>query len=96
MQWEIDEEASGNDQPSEESSSKWSTRLRLTLQNLGEIDAQIHLQDNQMPLSMNAGNAETRAQMRSASLALRTQLDEAELTLASKGISALPEKVTDG
>jgi hypothetical protein len=45
---------------------------------------------------MSAGNAETRALMRSASLDLRSQLDEAGLTLASMGVGAPTEKENDG
>ncbi|MEI7611297.1 MAG: flagellar hook-length control protein FliK [Betaproteobacteria bacterium] len=85
MQWEIDEDAAH--QQGEETAPQWSTRLRLTLPNLGEIDAKIRLQGNQMTLSMSAGSAETRQMMRAASLSLRSQLDEAGVNLASMGFS---------
>ena len=96
MQWEIDEDAAHRGQESEDSNSKWSTRLRLELPSLGEIDALIRLEGQQITLSMSAGSSETRERMRAASLALRSQLDEAGLTLASMGIEAIAEKMSDG
>ena len=91
MRWEIDEDAARSGQDDDETAPKWATRLHLTLPNLGEVDAQIRLNGNQITLSMSAGSAETRALMRSASLDLRGQLDEAGLTLASMGVGALAE-----
>lgn len=91
MRWEIDEDAARREQEGDETAAKWSTRLHLTLPNLGEINAQIRLQGNQITLVMSAGNEETRALMRLASVALRAQLDEAGLTLASMGVDALSE-----
>ena len=40
---------------------------------------------------MNADSAETRTLMRVSSQTLRSQLDEAGLTLASMGVSAVDE-----
>ena len=96
MRWEIDEDAAHRAQEGDETAARWSTRLHLTLPNLGEISAQIRLQGNQITLAMSAGNEETRALMRAASVALRSQLDEAGLTLASIGVDALNESNTDG
>ena len=92
MRWEIDEEAARQGQDSEETAPKWSTRLHLTLPNLGEVDAQIRLEGNSITLSMSADSAETRTLMRVSSLALRSQLDEAGLTLASMGVSATEDE----
>lgn len=96
MRWEIDEDAARHGQEHDEAAEKWTTRLNLTLPNLGEIAAQIRLQGNQVSLTMSAGNAETRALIRASSLALRSQLDEAGLTLASMGIDAVTESKADG
>jgi flagellar hook-length control protein FliK len=96
MRWEIDEDAARRGQEDNETAAKWATRLHLTLPNLGEINAQIRLQGNQITLVMSAGNEETRALMRASSLALRSQLDEAGLTLASMGVDAPNESKTDG
>ena len=96
MRWEIDEDAARSAQDDDETAPKWTTRLHLTLPNLGEVDAQIRLNGNQITLAMSAGNAETRALMRSASLDLRSQLDEAGLTLASMGVGVLTKNESDG
>lgn len=96
MRWEIDEDAAHQQSEDEDSAAQWSTRLRMTLPNLGEIDAKIRLQGNQMTLSMSADSAETRQLMRTASLSLRSQLDEAGLNLASMGVDAETQKPADG
>jgi flagellar hook-length control protein FliK len=96
MRWEIDEDAARRGQESEETANKWTTRLRMALPNLGEIDAQIRLQGDQITLAMTAGNAETRNLMRTASVALRKQLDEAGLTLAAMAVDPLTESRSDG
>lgn len=92
MRWEIDEDAAQSGQDGEESSPRWSTRLRLTLPNLGEIDARIRLEGSSITLSMSADRAETRTLMRVSSQMLRSQLDEAGLALASIGVSAVEEE----
>ncbi len=92
MRWEIDEEAARQGQDSEDTAPKWSTRLHLALPNLGEVDAQIRLEGSSITLSMSADSAETRTLMRVSSLALRSQLDEAGLTLASMGVSAIEDE----
>ncbi|WP_301102925.1 flagellar hook-length control protein FliK [Propionivibrio sp.] len=96
MRWEIDEDAARRDHGGDETAAKWATRLHLTLPNLGEIDAQLRLQGTQITLMMTAGNAETRALMRASSVALRSQLDEAGITLASLGVASLTAGKSDG
>ena len=91
MRWEIDEDAARPDLENEETAPKWTTRVHLTLPNLGEIDAQIRLHGQQIALTMSAGNVQTRELMRASSLALRSQMDEAGLTLASMGVDAATE-----
>ena len=95
MRWEIDEDASRSGPDEDEAASKWTTRLHLTLPHLGEVEAQVRLNGNQISLALSAGSAETRALMRAASLDLRSQLDEAGLTLASLGVSAPVETPSD-
>ena len=92
MRWEIDEEAARQGQDGEDTAPKWSSRLHLALPNLGEIDAQIRLEGNSITLSMSADSAETRTLMRVSGLALRNQLDEAGLTLASMGVSSVEDE----
>ena len=96
MRWEIDENAARNGQESDETAPKWSTRLHLTLPNLGEVDAQVRLQGNQITLVMSSDNAETRDLMRSSSFALRSQLDEAGLLLTSMGVAAATDNKSNG
>jgi flagellar hook-length control protein FliK len=91
MRWEIDEDAAQSGQDGEDR-PRWSTRLRLTLPNLGEVDARIRLEGSSITLSMSADSAETRTLMRVSSLMLRSQLDEAGLTLASMGVSAVEDE----
>ena len=88
MRWEIDEDATRSEQDGEDSAPRWSTRLHLTLPNLGEVDARIRLEGNSIAISMTADSAGTRTLMRVSSSALRSQLDEAGLTLASMGVRA--------
>ena len=88
MRWEIDEDAARPTQDGEDSAPRWSTRLHLMLPTLGEVDARIRLEGNSIAISMIADSAETRTLMRVSSSALRSQLDEAGLTLASMGVSA--------
>ena len=88
MRWEIEEDAARRDTGEDETAAKWATRLHLTLPNLGQVDAQIRLQGNEITLSMTAGSEETRALMRASGVALRSQLDQAGLTLASMGVAA--------
>ena len=95
MRWEIDEDAARSGPDDDEATSKWTTRLHLTLPHLGEVDAQVRLNGNQISLALSAGNEETRALMRAASFDLRSQLDEAGLTLASLGVSAPVETPSD-
>lgn len=96
MRWEIDEDASRHGQGDEETAEKWATRLHLTLPNLGEVDARIRIEGNQITLIMTTDSAETRARMRASSVALRSQFDEAGLTLASMGFEVTTENTTDG
>ena len=96
MRWEINEDDARRNAADENTATKWTTRLNLTLPNLGEISAQIRLQGNQIALALTSSNAETRAMMRTASVALRSQLDEAGLTLASMGVGAATETEDHG
>jgi hypothetical protein len=85
MRWEIDENA-GRASEAEAPAANWTTRLRLVLPRLGEVEAQIRLQGGQVTVAMRTGKDATRALMRASTLALRAQLDEAGLTLASLGV----------
>ncbi len=89
MRWEIEED--GGRRPTagdDETASRWSTQLHLTLPHLGSVDAKIRLQGDEITLQMTAGSEETRALMRAAGIALRSQLSEAGITLTSMGVTA--------
>ena len=96
MRWEIDEDGARYGQTEEEGAARWSTSLHLALPKLGEVDAKIHLRGNEITLSMSAGDEQTRALMREASFALRSQLGEAGLSLAALGIGAIEAPESDG
>ncbi|MBK7355559.1 flagellar hook-length control protein FliK [Propionivibrio sp.] len=91
MRWEIDQDAARQGQEGEETSNKWSTRVHLNLPNLGEIDARIRLEGQQINLSMSAGKTETRALMRASGMTLRSQLEGAGLALIAMGVEATTE-----
>ena len=95
MRWEIDENATQGPQ-GDETAPRWTTRLRMTLPRLGEIDARIQLQGNQIMIAMSAGDDETRQRMRIDGESLRNQLDAAGLTLTSMGIEALAPEEPNG
>ncbi|KFB66948.1 flagellar hook-length control protein FliK [Candidatus Accumulibacter vicinus] len=76
-----------------ENSEKWQTRLRLTLPQLGEVDARLHIQGKQITLAVVAPDAGTRARLRSEVAALRSQFEQAGLDLASLGITAPPASI---
>jgi hypothetical protein len=91
MRWEIEEDASRREQGGDEASSNWQTRLHLTLPNLGGVDANIRLQGNQISLVLAAGSTETQQLLRASTDALRSQLGDAGLALASVGVGAEKE-----
>jgi hypothetical protein len=88
MRWEIEEDAARREQGGDEASGNWQTRLRLSLPNLGEVEARIRLQGNQISLILAADNSGTQELLRTSTEALRSQLDEAGLALASVGVEA--------
>ena len=91
MRWEIEEDAGRNSAGDDETAARWATQLHLTLPHLGQVDARIRLQGNEITLQMTAGSEETRALMRASGVALRSQLGEAGITLSSMGVAATDE-----
>ncbi|MRD73061.1 hypothetical protein GH865_07350 [Rhodocyclus tenuis] len=94
MRWQISEEeprqdseggGDGSDAP------EWRTQMRLTLPNLGEIDARIGLRGNGIRLDIEAGDEQTQALLRSAMSELRVQLDNAGLSLSAFGVTPIAE-----
>lgn len=94
MQWEIDENASrGN--PDEIGDMSWSTRLRLSLPALGNVEAHLQLQGDRIAISLRTADSGTEQLMRANGKSLTRQLDTAGLTLTSFGVSAGAEEATD-
>ncbi len=102
IQWEIANEIGrrenrgGGGADSGDSAEQWQTRLRLTLPQLGEVDARLHIQGKQITLAVIAPDAETRARLRSDAATLRSQFEQAGLDLASLGITAPPANIQPG
>jgi hypothetical protein len=95
MQWEIETDNERQQSSGDDDSQKWQTRLRLTLPRLGEVEARLHVQGQQLTLAMRATSAETRELLRGGTATLRSQLEQAGLDLASLGVAAPQEKQTD-
>jgi len=95
MQWEIETDNERQQSSGDDDSQKWQTRLRLTLPRLGEVEARLHVQGQQLTLAMHATSAETRALLRGGTATLRSQLEQAGLDLASLGVASPQEIQAD-
>jgi len=86
MRWEIEEDGQhgATDDPE---STRWKTRLKLTLPALGGISAQIQLNGQQLLLSLAVDSPQTRALMQAETEALQRQMSDSGLSVASIGIS---------
>ncbi len=99
IRWEIANEIDhrgsrgGGAADSDGNGEKWQTRLRLTLPQLGEVDARLHIQGRQITLAVFAPDAETRARLRSDAAVLRSQFEQAGLDLVSLGITVPPASI---
>ena len=89
MRWEIDESPHREADAGDDTSAHWSTRLQLQLPNLGEVDARIRIDGNQIALVIGTDRSASASLLETSSNALRSQLDEAGLTLASIGIDMI-------
>lgn len=96
MRWEIEEDARQRGSGNEDETPRWQTSLRLTLPRLGEIDAQIRLQGQRITLALAAGDSATQRLLQSGTEALRSQLNDAGLVLASVGVGPIRDKQSDG
>ncbi|MDR1276761.1 MAG: flagellar hook-length control protein FliK [Candidatus Accumulibacter sp.] len=94
MRWEIDddEERHAAAGAEDDGAARWSTRLRMNLPELGEIDIGILVRGSNVSLSMHAAKPGTRDKMRAARGALQSQMGEAGLAIASIDIDAEMEK----
>ena len=96
MRWEIEEDASRQFMSGDDPAANWRTSLHLTLPRLGEIDAQIRIQGEQIVVQITSENPDTRQLLRTKNDSLRQLLSEAGLSLASLGISANTADRTHG
>jgi len=87
MEWQIEDSGQRRDQATDASNERWQTRLSLTLPTLGEIEARLQVQGQQIVLALTAGEAETRTRLQDASAALRAQFSEVGLDLSSFAIA---------
>lgn len=65
----------------QEATNAWTTRLRLSLPRLGEIDARLHLNGQALRIEFSAVDAASQRDLRAALPALRQSLAAAGLTL---------------
>lgn len=97
MYWEIIKEE-GSQKPSEDESRpiSWRTRLKLQLPELGDIEARLHIQGEQIGLLLEASDALTREKLQNAKDLLRQNLATTGLILTTLGIAPPPLHSTEG
>ena len=95
LAWEIENGGERGPHGDSGEGDKWQTRLRLTLPNLGAVDARLYLQGTRITLAMIAASADTRALLHNDAAALRSQFAAAGLDLASLGVAAPVPDRTD-
>jgi hypothetical protein len=82
MRWEIGDDPSHPGNTGDPQSRQWQTRLKLTLPNLGQIDALLSLNaGGEVSLSLLAGSESSAAQLRDNSTQLAGQFEAAGLRL---------------
>lgn len=87
MYWEIEEERRRQgSRETDNATPSWSTRVRLTLPELGEIEARFQIHGNSVSVALDAARPQTQALLRSDAGTFRHQLDAAGLSLETFGI----------
>mgnify|MGYP001172827322 FL=1 len=87
MEWEIIEEDKDGERSEDEEGKRWTTRLQLTLPNLGGVTATLRLRSaSDLEILINADSA-AQATLRAGSDSLRSQLHAAGLHLNQFDIS---------
>jgi flagellar hook-length control protein FliK len=96
MRWQIAEEPARQNGRSGGGSAdeapEWRSHMRLSLPQLGEIDARIALRGDGVRLDIATGDETTQARLRDAMADLRSQFDNAGLTLAGFAVAAIDGK----
>ena len=86
MRGEIEGDAARQGEDDEESVTHWNTRLHLSLPNLGEIEAKLRLNGEQLSLEIISADLQTRALLGAEKELLRHALGEAGLSLTAFAI----------
>ena len=92
MQWEISEENQRPKDSGEIDQYRWRTRLGLDLPKLGNIDAELRIDNNnQLQLSIKTGKDESRKNLQNAVALLDQSLQAAGLKLSSFNVAKVDE-----
>jgi len=83
MSWEISEDQGGRQQDSEAGNSQWQTRLKLTLPQLGGVEASLRLRPgNEIEISLTVDQGSSGSTLDAASQSLKQQFAAAGLNLS--------------
>lgn len=88
--WEIIKEQSEHSDNPQDAPASWHTKLRLSLPELGDIEARLHIQGVQVGMVLEASDALTREKLVARKDELRKNLAVTGLTLTSIGIAPPP------
>ncbi|RIX44740.1 MAG: flagellar hook-length control protein FliK [Rhodocyclales bacterium GT-UBC] len=82
MSWEIDEKQGNARRGDGDSSGQWQTRLKLTLPQLGGIEASLRLRPgNEVDISLSTDRADSESALEAAATRLKEQFEAAGLNL---------------
>jgi hypothetical protein len=82
MWWEIGENPEDRNLVCDEASARWHTRLKLTLPQLGGVDARLHLQPGgELGIRILSNSSEGEERMRNGMAELHKQMEAAGLNI---------------
>jgi len=81
IEWEIDDPGGGERSPDDETASQWTTRLRLTLPQLGAVEAQLVLSPTGVAMRLVTDDPSSATQLRTAQERLDGALAAANVPL---------------
>lgn len=97
IHWEIVDEDGGREPAGQdEAPRQWKTRLKLLLPSLGDIDASVQLDGNDVVVQMKASQAATQSTLKQGVEALRDRLDLAGLRLTGLDVKGYEREDGDG
>lgn len=95
--WEIVDEDGGREPTGQdEAPRQWKTRLKLLLPSLGDIDASVQLDGNDLVVQMKASEPSTQSTLKQGVEALRSRLDLAGLRLTALDVKGYDQDGSDG